>query len=903
MVPGPEGELSTWLVLGPFVTPDARPPRPIDAQLSAFLAGIYPADLSPDARVSTASRRWTPEASASATFDPRRVLRGRGARTAFFGATLEVRRHLRALLFTAADDGLSVGLDGREISRRGAVRGVRDDDDLTTLELAPGRHRLVLRSFVRGGEQRVQVRLVGEDFAPSRDVAVWLDGVDDAGCSALAAAATRVRTRTAVVGDRTRVEVTVSYPGGTAARAGEGPRPVQLVPSDAPSARGALAIDGPFAGALSVWADFDPASPARLRSPAGDRPLTLRVAPAVRAAIREASEMLASLDERAVPPWLPLGSLWSVQSALERLVNLVAEQDRDEDFITREAAILSEWTAALRARRDPFASLRGPLRRAYRSDVDGSLQPYSLYVPPSYRGDRPWPTVVALHGLGGSAHRMLPILFGMYNKDEDRQHADRHPPPLPDARALLVAPHAFGDSFYRGVGERDVLRALAEVRAAYRVDPDRTYMTGLSMGGIGAASIPLHHPDVFASAAPLCGYHDYFIRNDTQGPRRPWELALMAARSNRDWAENALHLPMYVVQGLRDRPVTNSSTFVDRLRELGYSVDAEYPDLGHDVWSTTYAGGRIIERFLRGARDPSPSRVRFRTVSTRWAKSHWLTVDRIATRGAWAEIDVSAAGSSVRASTSNVDAFTVTPPVQGAFRAVIDGQPVGGEQRGAASFERRDGRWSVAPRPVRDPVEGPIRDAFDGPLLVVFGAALDREAALNRRVAAHWARISAGIRANVRIIPDDAYQPSDAAGRTVVLVGTPASHRVLARMQPSLPLRVEGDAIRTHDRALSGAIGVTFVAPSPDAADGRVIVVTGTTPRGVWRSRFLPDLIPDFVAYDEQIAPARGRVVLGRYARVVCAGFYDRAGRVGARCEDPASPSLAGAATSGATDE
>jgi poly(3-hydroxybutyrate) depolymerase len=842
-------------------------------------------------------------ASASATFAPGRALRASGPRTAFLGATLEVARHQRLLLFTGADDGLAVLLDGREVSRRGAVRAVRDDDDLTVLELSPGRHRLVLRSFVRGGEQRAQVRLLDEDFTPPREATVWLEGVDDAACALLAASAARIRTTLSVAAERTRVDVELAYPGGTAVRVGEPLRTLRIAPSDAASARADVSLDGSFAGAVSVWAELDSAVRARAQSPAGDRPVSLSIAPSVRAAIRDASAALAALDERAPPAWLPLGSLWSAQHALERLTSLVAEQDRDADFMAREASALSAMASELRARRDPFASLRGPLRRAYRSDVDGSLQPYSVFVPPSYRGDRRWPVIVALHGLGGSAHRMLPILFGVYDKDEDRTHADRHFDPLPDARALLLAPFAFGDSFYRGVGERDVLRALAELRGAYRVDEDKTYLTGLSMGGIGAASIPLHHPDVFAAAAPLCGYHDYFIRSDTQGPRRAWELSLMEARSNRNWAENGLHLPMYVVQGLRDRPVANSSTFVDRWRELGYAIDAEYPDLGHDVWSSTYAGGRIIDRFLRTVRDPAPSRVRFRTVSTRWARSRWLTVDRIATRGAWAEIDATATGSSLRASTREVDAFTVTPPLAGPFTAVIDGQTAATEARGTVSFERREGRWTPAARVNRDAAVGPIRDAFDGPLLVVYGASSARESALNRRVAAHWARIGSGTRARVRVITDDAYRPDDGAGRTVVLVGTPASHRVLARMQPSLPLRVDGDVIRTHDRALDGALGVTFVAPSPDAADGRVVVVTGTSARGVWRSRFLPDLVPDFVAYDDRVAPARGRVLLGRHARVVCAGFYDRAGRVGPRCEDTVPRSEQSSSPPGATED
>ena len=59
------------------------------------------------------------------------------------------------------------------------------------------------------------------------------------------------------------------------------------------------------------------------------------------------------------------------------------------------------------------------------------------------------------------------------------------------------------------------------------------------MGGIGAASIPFRHPDRFAAAMPLCGYHSYFVRRDITGrPMRPWERVLAEERSNVVWAHN-----------------------------------------------------------------------------------------------------------------------------------------------------------------------------------------------------------------------------------------------------------------------------------------------------------------------------------------------------------------------------
>lgn len=888
MLPSSDGELSTWLVAGAIRTPNTTPSRTVDEQLSATLSGVDFSAISARVESTPAPRalRWTPFASASAFFDPETLLRGRGPRTALFGATLVSSERSTVLLFTGSDDGLAVFVDGREVSRRGAVREAREDDDVVRLTLEPGRHRLVLRNYVHGGDQRVAVRLVGEDFRPTNAVRVVLDGVSDAVCDGLARDAARVRTTRTIERDTLRVDVTLAYPGGTAMREGELRRELRFDGSAAPTATVSVPLDGTFAGAATAWQSL-PGSTASIRViGAVDRTIDTRVEPEVRRALAAGQQAIGQLDEAHPPQWISANSIVSTQFQVQRIAQLVSEADRDREHIVEEARALEQMIAELRAQRDPYAQRRGAMRRGYRSSVDGSLQGYSIYVPPSYRSDRAQPVVMALHGLGGSAHRMLPILFGIYNKDEDRTHADRHIPALPDTRALLVAPYAFGDSFYRGVGEHDVMSVLADVRAAYRTDVDRTYMTGLSMGGIGAASIPLHYPDVFAAAAPLCGYHDYFVRSDTGGHRRPWESFMMELRSNRSWAENGLHLPMYVVQGTRDRPIANSTTFVDRYRQLGYTIESEYPDLGHDVWSTTYAEGRIVPYFLRFVRDSNPARVRFRTVSTRWSKSAWVEIDAITRSGAWAEVDVTQSAGRVRGTTSNIDALTLRPPQRGPYEVILDGQPPVRVESGAASLERVEGRWRLAAQRRTQIALGPIREAFNGPLLVVYGARLPAESAMNRRVAEAWSRVPGKAKTNVRIITDDLYTPADARGRTVVLIGTPASNRVIERMQPGFPLRIEGASVRTHDRAIRGATGAMFVAASPDASDGRVVVATGTTALGVWRARFLPELIPDFVVYDDGLAPARGRVILGRYARVLCAGFYDADQRVPARCDD-----------------
>jgi hypothetical protein len=416
-------------------------------------------------------------------------------------------------------------------------------------------------------------------------------------------------------------------------------------------------------------------------------------------------------------------------------------------------------------------------------------------------------------------------------------------------------------------------------------------MTGLSMGGIGAASIPLHHPDVFAAAAPLCGYHSYFVRRDTEGVRRPWELFLMQARSNAEWAENGLHLPLYVVHGTQDRPVENSRVLVDRYTALHYRIESEWPDLGHNVWSTTYAGGRIVPYFLQFRRDPTPRHVRFRTPSTRWRQSYWVAVDRLASRGEWGSVDAEARRDGVRVEVHGVSALSLSPPAS-FFDVANPSVRIGGDTvalpstRSIALSLGSDGHWREAARSTTAPI-GPVRDVFDRPIAVVYGAHDRSERAMDLRVARAWARVRHGVRAHIAVMTDDAVTDEIARTHALVLVGTERGNSYLARIASRLPIHADGEALRVGTQRFAGPeVGATFVAANPEAPEQTVVVVTGTTALGVWRSRSLPDLVPDFLVYDAGVANARGRVILGEHAHVLAGGFWTSSGDAPAQTGD-----------------
>ena len=123
----------------------------------------------------------------------------------------------------------------------------------------------------------------------------------------------------------------------------------------------------------------------------------------------------------------------------------------------------------------------------------GRLQDYAMRVPASYDAREPWPLIVYLHGFGGTPEEPFRLPLGLVDEAEKRGY-------------LFASLQGRGDTFYRpGLGELDVLEALADIRKHYRVDADRVYLMGHSMGGYGTNNIAARHPDLFAAVAPIQG--------------------------------------------------------------------------------------------------------------------------------------------------------------------------------------------------------------------------------------------------------------------------------------------------------------------------------------------------------------------------------------------------------------
>jgi len=196
---------------------------------------------------------------------------------------------------------------------------------------------------------------------------------------------------------------------------------------------------------------------------------------------------------------------------------------------------------ALSSGSDPFAARRGEFKKAYRSKVDNTLQPYQVFVPTGYDKSKPFPLVIALHGMGGDENSY----FLAYGQGAFKTEAEKHGYIVACPKGRKPA------SMYMGDAEKDVMDVLAEMKRDYNVDPDRIYLTGHSMGGFGTWSVAMSHPDVFAAIAPVSGG-----ANSTAGMAR------------------IAHIPEIVVHGDTDPTVSveRSRVMVAAGKKLGMEI-------------------------------------------------------------------------------------------------------------------------------------------------------------------------------------------------------------------------------------------------------------------------------------------------------------------------------------------
>ncbi len=819
----------------------------------------------------------------------------RPAGTHQFRALLRVAAPTTAFLHIDCSSAVSVFLNGAQQAQR-----LEDplfphaDAILVKLSLLAGDNDLRLEiRHEKKGRVRMAVRLLDGEFVRARDVDVVLPGASETP-EALLYGNGRIeveRTIDPVSGDL-QLRAYLRFSGG---RPMLGSRPVTVRWQGIADERGATVDTGHRASTffllderrIAAGAPVPPSVTVSL-----GKGMVQRVRLGVDAALVAQMVQAAGLvDHIAADNRLPLSSIESLAWRVQEYMALVAAGDPDVAFLRREVRDTLKMAQKAAAGEDPFADRGNELqRRGYRSSLDGQLHPYALYVPPGWKenGETRFPLLVVLHGLNGHPVRAISAVFGHpMGEDESGEHRARHPGAPGKAGMFVLAPDGFGNAGYHGAGEQDVLDVIDVVKHRYRIDDDRMYITGASMGGTGAARIALHHPDRFAAVAALCGYHNVRHFSAIKGRAlHPFEETLVAARSVVDQAGNGRHVPLYAVHGTKDFPL-HSRNLVEQYLLRGFDARLETPVAGHNVWDDTWKGGRIFAHFAKYRRPAAPRRLELVTADLRFNGNHWLQIDALQRYDAGARLVAHwREDGEVDIRTENAAAFSLRRqaacPEPAPVAVMLDGVriPLSAGDAEGWHLIRDDGGWreGVLSRNglhKRSGLSGPVADAEHGPLLFVYGTG-DENWALTREVAQRLRRRHGGMTIEWPMRADVEITGEEIRTHSLVLVGTPGSNRLLDRLADRLPVRVESGGIRVGDRFHAGnTLAAVFIHPHPLAPGRYVVVHTAVTQEALAGAVDLPELLPDYVVYDTAGGhPERG-MVFSVEGQVVDAGFFD----------------------------
>lgn len=264
-----------------------------------------------------------------------------------------------------------------------------------------------------------------------------------------------------------------------------------------------------------------------------------------------------------------------------RLIEVKKEELFSKDMIFRESLptleIRLEWIKEYMEDAPPFADIRylnlwyqeastlfeninegkpalflpGRISRlAHISEIDGILQPYSVFIPENYDKKTPFPLFVTLHGSGVDEAKTIYYAARIVNYMSIKEKLK--------SNFIVLAPRARGLSdWYQGDSGKEVIECIDHLKKLYSIDEKNIILDGFSMGGYGAWRLGLLYPDLFKAV---------IIRSGGISPPTP-----LKGENTIDLLDKGKGLNLFIVQGDKDNavPVENARRAVQRLKELG----------------------------------------------------------------------------------------------------------------------------------------------------------------------------------------------------------------------------------------------------------------------------------------------------------------------------------------------
>jgi predicted peptidase len=218
------------------------------------------------------------------------------------------------------------------------------------------------------------------------------------------------------------------------------------------------------------------------------------------------------------------------------------------------------------------------LKCIYKYESDSLL--FRLSLPKDYDSSGTFPLLLFFHGAGERGDdnvSQMNLISDFIESDLfQKQSSFVVLPQCPAGEKWVDADWLQLTSTFNYVPERSMsltIKLLNRILDNYKVDTNKLYVMGLSMGGFGTWDIITRMPDKFAAAVPICGGGD------------------------EEQAYKLSNIPIWAFHGSKDKlvNVSRSRNIASRVKSFnGNIIYTEYKNVGHNAWSYAFKDSKLM---------------------------------------------------------------------------------------------------------------------------------------------------------------------------------------------------------------------------------------------------------------------------------------------------------------------
>jgi pimeloyl-ACP methyl ester carboxylesterase len=627
-------------------------------------------------------------------------------------------------------------------------------------------------------------------------------------------------------------------------------------------------------------------------------PMGIKLPDADRRKIETADSALAARIKAFAQSGKPVDLLPDVEiyekAARFALLDQEFYSEKDVAVAMGEIATGNRRLDELEAGKPQWPTQHGQFVRGYRSEIDGTVEPYGLEIPDDLDLTKPMPLYVWLHGRGDK-DTDLNFIHG-----REGRKGQIHP-----ADAIVL--HAYGRSClgFKSAGETDVFEAIAAAERAYPIDQNRMVLMGFSMGGAGAWHLGAHYADRFCAVHAGAGFVDVVKYQHVKPENFPawYEQKLWGDYDVPDYVRNLFNVPMVAYGGEIDPQRASSEIMAEAFKAEGHELTRIVgPKMPHKYDPASLADiMRRMDDAVKAGRNQFPKTLSLQTRTLRYNKMFWASLTELTEHWLDSRLDADAIDAThINITTKNVAGFSLTSPWAdlGADRQIevrIDGEavlvPVLAFRDKGARFHKTSGRWTLLTEPsayppgtlVKSPgLQGPIDDIFMTPFLVVTPSAPCASEPVQKWVdfeLRHFHdRWRATFRGELRMKKDTDVTAADIAKYNLVLWGDRSSNGVIAKVIGRIPMKTrpaDPKTISVTGKPVNSMLVTIY--PNPLNPSRYIVLNSGPTFREAndHTNSLQNPKLPDWALLDISEQPD------GKSAgKVLDAGFYDESWQV-----------------------